>query len=257
MITLTSILALGFFLGMRHATDADHVIAVSTIVSRERDIRRAAMTGVFWGVGHSITLLVVGGVIVLFGLVIPHQLGLSLELCVALMLVVLGAVNLRVAFRRLRATSTATPQENHEQPHRHGDYVHSHPHGDEPDSHGHAEESVPPARLDRLFGRLKFYRALRPTIIGVVHGLAGSAAVALLLLPIFREPLLAVMYLVIFGAGTIAGMMLITTAIAVPVSYTSRFEFLHRYLGAAAGVVSLSFGIFLVYEIGFVNRLFG
>jgi high-affinity nickel-transport protein len=98
---------------------------------------------------------------------------------------------------------------------------------------------------------------VRPTVIGVVHGLAGSAAIALLVLPIIRDPLWAVMYLSIFGAGTIAGMILITTAIAVPFSYSARFQFVHRHLGAVAGVVSFSFGLFLVYQIGFVNKLFG
>ena len=161
----------------------------------------------FWGVGHSITLLVVGGAIVVFGLVIPQRLGLSLEFCVALMLIILGAFNLRVALRSLRSKSTSTNYDHHEHPHRHGDYIHSHPHGHSPDTHGHSEESVPPARLDRRFGDSKAYRALRPTIIGVVHGLAGSAAIALLVLPIIREPLWAVMYLCVFGAGTIAGMM--------------------------------------------------
>ena len=257
MTALLSILALGFFLGMRHATDSDHVIAVSTIVSRERDVRHAAIIGMFWGVGHSITLLVVGGAIVVFGLVIPQRLGLSLEFCVALMLIILGAFNLRIALRSVRARSTFTEHEHHEHPHRHGDYIHSHPHGHAPETHGHSEESVPPARLDRRFGRSRAYHALRPTIIGVVHGLAGSAAIALLVLPIIREPLWALMYLSIFGAGTIAGMMLVTTAIAVPFSCSARFEFLHRHLGAAAGVVSFSFGLFLVYQIGFVNKLFG
>ncbi len=230
MTALLSILALGFFLGMRHATDSDHVIAVSTIVSREPHVRHAAIIGMFWGVGHSITLLIVGGAIVVFGLVIPQRLGLSLEFCVALMLIVLGAFNLRVALRRFRARSTFTGHAHHEHPHRHGDYIHSHPHGHAPDTHGHSEESVPSARLDRWFGGSRAYRALRPTIIGVVHGLAGSAAIALLVLPIIREPLWALMYLSIFGAGTIAGMMLITTAIAVPFSCSARFEFLHRLL---------------------------
>lgn len=257
MTALVSILALGFFLGMRHATDSDHVIAVSTIVSRERDVRHAAIIGMFWGVGHSITLLLVGGAIVVFGLVIPHRLGLSLEFCVALMLIVLGVFNLRVALRSLRSKSASTKHDHHEHPHRHGDYIHSHPHGHAPDTHGHPEESVPPALLDRRFGDSKAYRALRPTLIGVVHGLAGSAAIALLVLPIVRDPVWALMYLSVFGAGTIAGMMLITTAIAVPFSYSVRFEFLHRHLGAAAGVVSFSFGLFLVYQIGFVNKLFG
>ncbi|HEY3659884.1 MAG TPA: hypothetical protein VGK91_01505, partial [Candidatus Udaeobacter sp.] len=93
--------------------------------------------------------------------------------------------------------------------------------------------------------------------IGVVHGLAGSAAIALLVLPLIRDPLWAVMYLAVFGAGTIAGMMLITTVLAVPFTYSARLGFLHRHLGAAAGVVSFSFGLFLVYQIGFVNKLFG
>ena len=230
MTALLSILALGFFLGMRHATDSDHVIAVSTIVSRERDVRHAAIIGMFWGVGHSITLLVVGGAIVVFGLVVPQRLGLSLEFCVALMLIILGAFNLRIALRSVRARSMFTEHEHHEHPHLHGDYIHSHPHGHAPETHGHSEESMPPARLDRRFGRSRTYRALRPTIIGVVHGLAGSAAIALLVLPIIREPLWALMYLSIFGAGTIAGMMLITTAIAVPFSCSARFEFLHRHL---------------------------
>jgi ABC-type nickel/cobalt efflux system permease component RcnA len=255
MTTLFSILALGFFLGMRHATDSDHVIAVSTIVSRERDVRHAAIIGMFWGFGHSITLLVVGGAIVVFGLVIPERLGLTLELCVAFMLIALGAFNLRIAIRSFRAKSIFTPHEHHEHPHRHGDYIHSHPHRHAPETHGHSEESVPPARLDRRFGESRTYRALRPTIIGTVHGLAGSAAVALLVLPLIREPLWAFFYLCIFGAGTIAGMMLITTAIAVPFSCNARFGFLHRHLGAAAGVVSFGFGFFLVYQIGFVNGL--
>jgi len=242
---------------MRHATDSDHVIAVSTIVSRERDVRHAAIVGMFWGVGHSITLFVLGVAIIVFGLVIPQRLGLGLEFCVALMLIILGAFNLRVALRSFRARSMFTGADHHEHPHRHGDYIHSHPHGHAPETHGHREESVPPARLDRRFGGSKAYRALRPTIIGIVHGLAGSAAIALLVLPIIRDPLWAVMYLSVFGAGTIAGMMLITTAIAVPFSYATRFEFLHRHLGAVAGVVSFSFGLFLVYQIGFVNKLFG
>src|ERR1051325_4742959 len=257
MTALFSILALGFFLGMRHATDSDHVIAVSTIVTRERDVRHAAIVGMFWGLGHSITLLVVGGAIVVFGLVIPQRLGLSLEFCVALMLIMLGAFNLRVAIGSFRARSLFIQLQQHEHPHRHGDYIHSHPHGHAPEVHGHSEQSVPPARLDRRFGASRTYRALRPTIIGVVHGLAGSAAIALLVLPIIRDPLWAFMYLCIFGAGTIAGMILITTAIAVPFTCSARFGFMHRHLGTAAGLVSFGFGVFLVYRIGFVDGLLG
>ncbi|MGB8342343.1 MAG: hypothetical protein WCE51_12195 [Chthoniobacterales bacterium] len=256
MTTLLPILFFGFFLGMRHATDSDHVIAVTTIVSRQRSIWSAAWTGIFWGIGHSLTLLVIGGAIILFGIVVPERLGMSLEFCVALMLILLGALNLRATFRAVENVSAENDHDAiHQHAHRHGDYIHSHPHGHESATHGHAEEAVPPARLDRWFGGSRFYQALRPILIGTVHGLAGSAAVALLVLPIIRDPAWAMAYLFIFGLGVIAGMMLITAAIAVPVSYSTRFQFLHRHLGTAAGVLSLGFGLFLVYQIGFVDGL--
>ena len=92
-MTLFSILALGFLLGMRHATDSDHVIAVTTIVSQQRKVGRAALTGIFWGI-VKITLLITGAAIVRFGVVVPERLGMSLEFCVALMLVLLGLLNL-------------------------------------------------------------------------------------------------------------------------------------------------------------------
>ncbi len=257
MTPLLPFLLLGFFLGMRHATDSDHVVAVTTIVSRQRSIGSAAWTGVFWGIGHSLTLLVVGGAIILFGVVVPERLGMSLEFCVALMLILLGALNLRATFRAVENVSVENDHESvHHHMHLHGDYVHSHAHGHERAAHGHAEEAVPPAKLDRRFGRSRFYQALRPLVIGTVHGLAGSAVVALLVLPIIRDPIWALAYLLIFGVGTIAGMMLITAAIAVPISYSTRFQFLHRHLGTAAGVLSLGFGGFLVYQIGFVDGLF-
>ena len=254
-MTFLSILLLGFFLGMRHATDADHVIAVTTIVSRQRTIRSAALTGIFWGVGHSLTLLVVGGAIVVFGVVIPERLGMSLEFCVALMLILLGWLNLRSFRRSVNAVSTASSF--HEHTHQHGDYIHTHPHGHDPEQHGHSESEVPTRRLDQRFGHSQFYRMLRPIVIGVVHGLAGSAAVALLVLPIIRNPSWAMLYLLIFGLGTVLGMILITAAIAAPISYSAcRFGALTANLGAAAGGLSLIFGLFLVYQIGFVDGLF-
>jgi hypothetical protein len=213
-MTLFSILGLGFLLGMRHATDSDHVIAVTTIVSQERNVFNTVLIGIFWGIGHSITLLIVGGAIILFGVVIPERVGMSLEFCVAIMLVLLGLLNLGSFRRRL-------------------DYSHEH---------------------SRVHG---FYLRLRPAIVGVVHGLAGSAAVALLVLPMIRNPYWATFYLLVFGAGTIAGMMLITTIIATPISYWGkRFQLFNRYIGTVTGALSVGFGLFLVHQIGFSDGLF-
>ena len=139
MISLLSIIAVGFFLGMRHATDPDHVIAVTTIVSRQRNLLKAAMTGIFWGIGHTLTIFIVGTAIILFDVVIPARIGLSMELCVGLMLIILGLLNI-TSF--LRAAGSLSPQrEEHEvmhgHAHSHGDYVHSHAHLHAPDEHSH------------------------------------------------------------------------------------------------------------------------
>src|SRR5262244_421486 len=130
MVSLLSIIALGFFLGMRHATDPDHVIAVSTIVSRQRNIGRSAMIGAFWGVGHTLTIFLVGAAIILFNLVIPPRIGLTMELSVGLMLIILGWMNVRSFFRSMPVPSENrdTPTITHTHAHSHGDYIHSHAH---------------------------------------------------------------------------------------------------------------------------------
>ena len=218
---------------MRHATDSDHVVAVTAIVSRQRRISSAAGPG-FSGGSATASRCSRLAAPSFFWIVVPERLGMSLEFGVALMLILLGVLNLHATFRAVENVSAETGTDNtHQHTHLHGDYVHTHTHshGHEPATHGHPEDAVPPAKLDRWFGSSRFYQALRPLVIGTVHGLAGSAAVALLVLPIIHDPVWAIGYLLIFGVGTIAGMMLITAAIAVPVSYSTRFQFLHRHLG--------------------------
>jgi high-affinity nickel-transport protein len=259
MTNLLSILAVGFFLGMRHATDPDHVIAVTTIVSRQKKISRAAITGIVWGVGHTVTIMIVGTAIILFDVVIPARFGLSMELSVALMLVILGLMNVAAFVRSARSvgkveTGSATV---HTHQHSHGDLIHSHPHAHEPELHPDSADSAPLARMDRVFGSLRVYRQLRPLLIGIVHGLAGSAAVALLVLTTIRDVRWAIAYLLLFGLGTVAGMMLITMSLASAFSFFGRqhAQFTSR-LGLAAGVLSLIFGIVLMYQIGFAGGLF-
>ena len=264
MINLVSILAVGFFLGMRHATDPDHVIAVTTIVSNQRTSMRAGLIGAFWGLGHTLTIFVVGAAIILFNLVIPVRLGLSMELSVAVMLVALGLANIAgflrsvpaVTNNQLSDTDRATSNV-HSHPHSHGDFIHVHPHAHQPEAHPHSPDQTPLASLDRVLGRIRGYQYLRPLVIGIVHGLAGSAAVALLVLTTIRDAHWAIAYLLIFGVGTIAGMMVITVSLA------STFRLLagnrqnvSRNLAMASGLLSLVFGLTVAYQTCFVGGLF-
>lgn len=257
MITLLSISVLGFFLGARHATDPDHVIAVTTIVNRQRSINHAALIGVLWGVGHTITILIVGSAIILFGIVIPTRLGLTMELSVGLMLILLGVLNLSGILRWIAERVAPLQRGNHSHAHLHGDCIETHSPGHTFQSGGAAAGAKPVGWMDRTFGRLGLYQAIRPLVVGVVHGLAGSAAVALLVLTTIRVPSWAIAYLFVFGIGTVVGMMLITAAIAVPFTISeSRFALLKHGMGLISGVASLVFGVFVVYRTGFVHGLF-
>ena len=267
MTNALAVAALGFFLGMRHATDPDHVVAVTTIVAKYRSVRASALVGAVWGVGHTVTLLVVGGGIVLFGWVIPPRLGLSLELSVGLMLVVLGALNLAAFLKRVPDSPPIHPSSGHagghvhdvpakhSHAHPHGDYVHTHSHAHEPEQHPHAPDQTPLARIDRWFGQLRGYQLVRPLVVGVVHGLAGSAAVALLVLATIPDPAWAVLYLGIFGVGTIAGMMLVTAGLGVPFALSGERAALHRKIRLVSGVISVAFGLFIAYQVGITQGL--
>ena len=259
MIAVLSLTLLGFFLGMRHATDPDHVIAVSTIVSRQPSIRAALLIGSLWGVGHTLTIVAVGGAIVLFTIVIPPRLGLTMEMAVALMLIVLGMWNLTgflEQIRGLRVSGQGGAGGFRAPSHSHRDYVYRHLSGIGSEQHGHGHDQIPVAWLDRRLSGLGVSQLLRPLLVGLVHGLAGSAAVALLVLALIRNPWWAIAYLVLFGLGTIAGMMLITAAIGAVLAYASRRSSrIERYLRLASGLLSLGFGLFLAYQIAIVDGL--
>ena len=243
-LSLLGILALGFFLGMRHATDADHVVAVSTIVSRERRIGSAALIGGMWGVGHTITILLVGVGIILFTLVIPPRLGLSMEFSVGLMLILLGALNLRGFWKQMDAGVMAQQ----------GTVVH--PHADD-NGHSHPVAYRSVDYMDARFGGWKVYQWMRPLVVGLVHGMAGSAAVALLVLATLHNTNWAVAYLFLFGVGTIAGMMVITVAMASALRYAgAKSAWINQRLAVATGFLSVAFGMFIVYQMGFAHGLF-
>jgi hypothetical protein len=196
---------LGALLGLRHATDADHVVAVTAIVARERSLPRAAGIGALWGLGHTLTLLLLGGTIVAFRLVVPPRLGLALEFAVALMLILLGFANLR---RR--------------------------------------DDAAPPPRGPG-----------RSFLVGVVHGLAGSAAVAILVLATIRSTAGAIAYLAVFGLGTIVGMVAVTLLLAAPALYAgARVARFQTGIRVAAGALSIAFGVVLARELIVEGGLF-
>ncbi len=238
------IAGIGLVLGIRHSTDTDHVVAISTIVTRQRGLRGAALIGGLWGLGHTLTIFVVGCLIILCGVVIPPRVGLSMEFSVGLMLILLGLLNLTGWMQRITECFRSRKGITH--------------------NAGTADLSTAPEgnTTDRPSTIANFrsngaYQCLRPLAIGLVHGLAGSAAVALLVLSTIHKPLWAVIYLIIFGIGTMVGMMCMTMAMSMPLMYAGdRVPALSRYLSTAAGVVSVCFGTFLVYQLGVVGGLF-
>ena len=198
MLSLSLVFVTSLLLGMRHATDADHIVAVSTIVSRERSLARASRVGAAWGLGHTLTILAVGTGIIVCKLAFTRALGLSLEMIVAAMLILLGVLNLLNSRTSVNATTV-----------------------------------------------------VQPFVVGIVHGLAGSAGATLLVLPLIDDARWAALYLAVFGLGTIAGMALVTLSIAASAALASaRIAGMQRSLRVASGGVSLAFGTYLAWTIG-------
>src|ERR1700685_2591258 len=259
---------LGLLMGMRHATDPDHVIAVTTIVSRERRLFTASRVGIVWGLGHTLTVLAVGAAIIIFKIAIPIRLCLAMEFAVAIVLILLGvgafASLVQLVVRRITGTPRAVDQPLvHSHAHGHGFGPHRHPHVHPNSDEDHGSDLVAPNHEHRLpAGALSSFAVRRPLIrsfaVGLVHGLAGRAAIALLVLSAIPQPLWATVYLAIFCLGTIVGMGLITTAVATPFAVAAqRMSWMHRGLVTGSGLLSFGFGLFLAYQLGIVDHLFG
>ena len=239
---LFAALALGIVLGLKHSLDPDHVVAVSTIVSEYRNPLRSFWVGVSWGLGHTTTLLLIGIVIIALRLTIPDRLALLLEFGVGIMLVGLGS-QVVYSFRKKSV---------HQHPHGHQQESHRHYHSHEP---GQSAETAAAHHLTRGAGK-PFLRK-KSYLVGTVHGVAGSAALTLLILASIDSAFAGMVYILLFGLGSVLSMGVMTILISLPfVVSANRMPSMNRLIQIGVGTFSIIFGGFLMYQIGFVEGLF-
>jgi len=225
-----TVLGLGLVLGLKHALDADHLVAVSTFLGQRHTFLSSLLVGSFWGIGHSVSLLAVGFLVVLFDVSLPERVAGFLEFSVALMLIVLGLNAFKHVIRGGRI---------HTHWHAHGDRIHSHPH-----LHPVADSDMPQSHHGLRPG-------WKPIAVGMVHGLAGSAALMLIVVSTIESRAVALGYITIFGIGSIGGMAMMSSIVGLPLRLTiRRFAKAHLVIQALAGFLSVSFGLFLAYEVG-------
>lgn len=232
-MSLGMTLFLGWLMGMEHALDADHVVAVSTIASRSRNLWQSCIIGIFWGLGHSATLLLMCLLMMGLHYQLPGKAGLAFEFTVGVVLVLLGAGILKeYVMRRLHAHA-----------HEHGlqTHAHFHLHAQNP---GH-EHDHPVRQRARALG------------IGAIHGLAGSAALMILVASRLDSWYMALAYVFIFGLGAIMGMLLISGLLSLPFLLAARTsDTLHRNIRLLTGTASVALGLFIMWDIGLVRGLF-
>ncbi len=240
MAMISSIFGLGFLIGMQHALEADHMAAVSSIASRQTGLPGMTRHGAFWGIGHALTLFLVAGSAICLSWVVTERWSSALELCVGLMLVGLGA---NVLWRMWR-----TRVHFHAHNHRGGKlHFHAHSHREDQDPHkisAHAHEHPEGLPWRTLF-------------IGLMHGMAGSAALIVLTAVAMESPLWGLAYIFLFGLGSIAGMALLSMVIAIPLSYTAhRLTWVNRTLQAGIGSVTMLLGFDLIHESALALKIF-
>lgn len=231
------VIFLGFLIGMQHAMEADHVAAVASLATRSRSVAETARQGAVWGMGHTLTLFLFGGLVLMLDTLVPERFAQGLELVVGFMLVLLGVDVLRRLMR----------ERIHFHLHKHGETVHFHAHAHQPgqthadDPHRHEHPKAFP---------------LRALFVGMMHGMAGSAALIILALDNVSSPAQGILYIALFGIGSILGMAMLAVAISLPLRYTSRsFTWAHNGLKAAVGIVTIGLGSVLIYELGITQGL--
>ncbi len=232
-------LGLGVIFGLKHATEVDHIVAVSAIVSEQRKLIRAAFVGGLWGAGHTASLIVVGVIVLWLRISIPDSVAAWLEFGVALMIISLGVIAM------IRALNSRTSIHVHQHVHDAGLHTHIHFH-----EQGHQRETT--ARHSHEVKRI----GLKPLIVGAMHGLAGSGALSLLVLTQINSAVLGILYLAVFGVGSIAGMLLMSGLMGLPFTLGShRLGKLHYGFQMLAGGLSVTFGIWYAYVTGFASGL--
>lgn len=230
------VLSIGLVFGLKHATEVDHVVAISTIVSRHKNVFRSAVVGAFWGMGHTVSLLVIGAIVLSLRITIPEIVSNWLEFGVALMIIGLGVSALWRASRK--------NSEVHIHQHKHDGVSHTHVHFHEKENKHQPSSHVAHSHVVSRLG-------WKPFLIGMVHGLAGSGAVTLLVMTQISSSLLGFLYVLTFGFGSIAGMLLMSGLIGLPFAFTSKkLTNLHHSLQTLAAVLSICFGIWYAYRAG-------
>jgi high-affinity nickel-transport protein len=254
--------ALGFGLvfGLKHATEVDHVVAVSNIVAEQRTLWRAALVGGLWGVGHTASLVVVGALVLGLRVAISERVASGLEFCVALMIIGLGVATFTRSLRARRRS----PAPLHLHRHRHDALEHAHIHFHEAGTqHARADAEHARARIEHAGANAPHSHAvarigIKPLVVGAVHGVAGSAALTLLVLAQIPSPLVGLLYLLVFGLGSIAGMLLMSGLIGLPfVLGAGKLSGLRQGLQTAAGALGICFGLWYAYETQVAAWLFG
>ncbi|MEE9573208.1 MAG: urease accessory protein UreH [Candidatus Neomarinimicrobiota bacterium] len=220
-------LGLGFLLGLEHAFEPDHVVAVTSIISKHKNLKKASILGAIWGIGHTTTLIIAGLIILTLKITIPETIALSLEFLVGIVIVLLGFFVIKDLIVNKKHIHTHTHDES--------THIHFHSHKED-ESHHHYHKSF---------------------AVGLIHGMAGSASLMLLILSTMESFIVGISYIILFGIGSIIGMGIVGGLISLPYVITSKkFSSLNIKIRYITGVVSIIFGVFLMVKIGYFEGLF-